>query len=139
MERYSKANGYSADAEVIYGDTDSVSTGEKAAQGGAGKGGQSGSVLHRQCFACADPPCAVLRGSTNLLRSSLLPCPCSALQVMVYFGVDDTATAMKLGEEAAEEVSKAFIKPIKLEFEKVSRVGVGVGALEGPLGGLAGA
>ena len=38
---------------------------------------------------------------------------------MVYFGVEDTATAMQLGLEAAEEVSKAFIKPIKLEFEKV--------------------
>ncbi|PRW18348.1 DNA polymerase delta catalytic subunit [Chlorella sorokiniana] len=62
MERYCKANGYSHDADVIYGDTDSV---------------------------------------------------------MVYFGVEDTATAMQLGLEAAEEVSKAFIKPIKLEFEKV--------------------
>ncbi|KAL4435029.1 hypothetical protein ABPG77_003854 [Micractinium sp. CCAP 211/92] len=62
QERYCKANGYSHDADVIYGDTDSV---------------------------------------------------------MVYFGVDDVATAMKLGEEAAAEVSKAFIQPIKLEFEKV--------------------
>nr|BAE48221.1 DNA polymerase delta subunit [Chlorella sorokiniana] len=62
QERYCKANGYSHDAEVIYGDTDSV---------------------------------------------------------MVYFGVDDVAAAMQLGLEAAAEVSKAFIKPIKLEFEKV--------------------
>ena len=38
---------------------------------------------------------------------------------MVHFGVEDVATAMRLGEEAAGEVSKAFIKPIKLEFEKV--------------------
>jgi hypothetical protein len=60
---------------------------------------------------------------------------------MVYFGVDDTATAMKLGEEAAEEVSKAFIKPIKLEFEKVSRVGAGAleGTLQGTLGSVRGA
>lgn len=62
MEKYNRANGYTHDADVIYGDTDSV---------------------------------------------------------MVYFGVDDTAAAMQLGLEAAEEVSKAFIKPIKLEFEKV--------------------
>ena len=38
------------------------------------------------------------------------------------FGVEDTAAAMQLGLEAAEEVSKAFIKPIKLEFEKVCAV-----------------
>lgn len=44
---------------------------------------------------------------------------------MVYFGVDDVAAAMQLGLEAAEEVSKAFIKPIKLEFEKVRLRGLG--------------
>jgi DNA polymerase delta subunit 1 len=60
--RYNIANGYSHDAQVIYGDTDSV---------------------------------------------------------MVKFGPKDLATAMKLGEEAAEYVSSKFIKPIKLEFEKV--------------------
>jgi DNA polymerase delta subunit 1 len=43
---------------------------------------------------------------------------------MVYFGVDDTAAAMQLGLEAAEEVSKAFIQPIKLEFEKVGHYSV---------------
>jgi DNA polymerase delta subunit 1 len=62
MEKYTRANGYPADADVIYGDTDSV---------------------------------------------------------MVLFGVEDTAKAMDLGREAAEEVSATFIKPIKLEFEKV--------------------
>jgi DNA polymerase delta subunit 1 len=60
--KYTIANGYSADAQVIYGDTDSV---------------------------------------------------------MVKFGVKDLAEAMKLGEEAAAYVSSKFIKPIKLEFEKV--------------------
>lgn len=39
--------------------------------------------------------------------------------VMVKFGVKDLATAMKLGKEAAEYVTSKFIKPIKLEFEKV--------------------
>ena len=39
--------------------------------------------------------------------------------VMVNFGVDTVADAMKLGQEAAEKVSEKFIKPIKLEFEKV--------------------
>ncbi|PWN19351.1 hypothetical protein BCV69DRAFT_283987 [Microstroma glucosiphilum] len=60
--RYTIANGYEHDAEVIYGDTDSV---------------------------------------------------------MVKFGVSDLKRCMDLGAEAAGEVSKTFIKPIKLEFEKV--------------------
>ncbi|KAF7862608.1 hypothetical protein EAF04_007481 [Stromatinia cepivora] len=60
--KYTIANGYSHDAQVIYGDTDSV---------------------------------------------------------MVKFGVKELAEAMRLGEEAAQYVSSKFIKPIKLEFEKV--------------------
>lgn len=60
--RYTTANGYPADAHVVYGDTDSV---------------------------------------------------------MVRFGVPDVPTAMKLGAEAAKEVTKLFPPPIKLEFEKV--------------------
>ncbi|XP_051174755.1 DNA polymerase delta catalytic subunit isoform X2 [Leptopilina boulardi] len=39
--------------------------------------------------------------------------------VMVKFGVTDIREAMQLGKEAAEYVSSKFIKPIKLEFEKV--------------------
>ena len=39
--------------------------------------------------------------------------------VMVKFGVATVAEAMVLGREAAEYVSAKFIKPIKLEFEKV--------------------
>ncbi|KAI1767420.1 DNA polymerase family B-domain-containing protein [Hypoxylon sp. FL1150] len=61
-KKYTIANGYSHDAQVIYGDTDSV---------------------------------------------------------MVKFGTKDLAEAMKLGEEAAAFVSSKFVKPIKLEFEKV--------------------
>ncbi|KAK5118956.1 DNA-directed DNA polymerase delta [Meristemomyces frigidus] len=61
-KRYTIANGYSHDAQVIYGDTDSV---------------------------------------------------------MVKFGPSDLAKAMELGNEAADFVSGQFIKPIKLEFEKV--------------------
>ncbi|KAF7178532.1 hypothetical protein CNMCM7691_007231 [Aspergillus felis] len=60
--RYTIANGYSHDAKVIYGDTDSV---------------------------------------------------------MVKFGVTELEEAMKLGQEAADYVSSKFLKPIKLEFEKV--------------------
>jgi len=59
---YTIQNGYSHDAQVIYGDTDSV---------------------------------------------------------MVKFGPETVAEAMKLGQEAAEIVSKTFLTPIKLEFEKV--------------------
>ena len=61
-KKYTIANGYSHDAQVVYGDTDSV---------------------------------------------------------MVKFGTKDLAEAMKLGEEAAGYVSSKFVKPIKLEFEKV--------------------
>ncbi|KAK5993310.1 DNA polymerase delta catalytic subunit [Cladobotryum mycophilum] len=61
-KKYCIANGYSHDAQVIYGDTDSV---------------------------------------------------------MVKFGTTELAEAMKLGEEAAHYVSSKFVKPIKLEFEKV--------------------
>lgn len=39
--------------------------------------------------------------------------------VMVEFGVETVAEAMELGREAAAFVSKQFISPIKLEFEKV--------------------
>ena len=39
--------------------------------------------------------------------------------VMVKFGCPDLETAMALGAEAADLVSAKFIKPIKLEFEKV--------------------
>ncbi|KAI2264958.1 DNA-directed DNA polymerase delta [Ophidiomyces ophidiicola] len=39
--------------------------------------------------------------------------------VMVKFGVQDLPEAMKLGQEAADFVSSKFLKPIKLEFEKV--------------------
>ncbi|KAI9827344.1 MAG: DNA-directed DNA polymerase delta [Sarea resinae] len=59
---YTIANGYTHDAQVIYGDTDSV---------------------------------------------------------MVKFGPKDLAKVMELGQEAANFVSSKFIKPIKLEFEKV--------------------
>jgi len=39
--------------------------------------------------------------------------------VMVKFGTNDIAEAMRLGKEAAAYVSQHFITPIKLEFEKV--------------------
>jgi DNA polymerase delta subunit 1 len=59
---YTRANGYSHDAIVVYGDTDSV---------------------------------------------------------MVKFGMPDVGEAMALGHEAAEEVTKLFPPPVRLEFEKV--------------------
>jgi len=40
--------------------------------------------------------------------------------VMCKFGVTTVAEAMRLGKIAAESVSKKFMDPIKLEFEKVS-------------------
>ena len=41
--------------------------------------------------------------------------------VMCKFGVNTVAEAMALGKEAAASVSKHFIPPIKLEFEKVCK------------------
>ena len=35
------------------------------------------------------------------------------------FQVPDISRAMELGQEAAQHVSTTFIKPIRLEFEKV--------------------
>ena len=40
--------------------------------------------------------------------------------VMVKFGVETVKEAMELGNEAATLVTEKFVKPIKLEFEKVS-------------------
>lgn len=42
--------------------------------------------------------------------------------VMVDFHVNTVAEAMELGNYAATEISKKFVKPIKLEFEKVATV-----------------
>lgn len=39
--------------------------------------------------------------------------------VMVKFGVETVQEAMELGRKAAELISQQFMKPIKLEFEKV--------------------
>ncbi|XP_055807609.1 DNA polymerase delta catalytic subunit isoform X2 [Solanum dulcamara] len=39
--------------------------------------------------------------------------------VMVQFGVPAVEEAMKLGREAADYISGTFIKPIRLEFEKI--------------------
>ncbi|XP_070554652.1 LOW QUALITY PROTEIN: DNA polymerase delta catalytic subunit-like [Ptychodera flava] len=39
--------------------------------------------------------------------------------VMVKFGADTVAESMDLGKEAAEFITSHFVKPIKLEFEKV--------------------
>jgi DNA polymerase delta subunit 1 len=52
-----------------------------------------------------DNDCDVIYGDTD--------------SIMVKFGTEDRAEAMRLGKIAAEEVSKKFIKPIKLEFEKI--------------------
>ena len=39
--------------------------------------------------------------------------------VMIKFGTPNLEESMRLGEEAAQYVSETFVKPIKLEFEKV--------------------
>ncbi len=40
--------------------------------------------------------------------------------VMCKFGVKTVAEAMELGKEAAQRITETFVKPIKLEFEKVN-------------------
>lgn len=40
------------------------------------------------------------------------------VRVLLYMQVPDIGRAMELGQQAAEEVSATFIKPIRLEFEK---------------------
>ena len=40
--------------------------------------------------------------------------------VMCKFGCETVAEAMELGTEAAQYISEKFVKPIKLEFEKVA-------------------
>lgn len=62
MSHFCKANGYPENAQVIYGDTDSV---------------------------------------------------------MINFKVADISQAMAMGREAAEVLTKQFVRPVKLEFEKV--------------------
>ena len=39
--------------------------------------------------------------------------------VMIKFGPQDLTTVMQMGSEAADLVTAKFVKPIKLEFEKV--------------------
>ena len=41
---------------------------------------------------------------------------------MVRFGTESLKESVELGKEAAEYVSGHFIKPIKLEFEKVFEI-----------------
>lgn len=62
IKNYTKEKGYKENADVIYGDTDSV---------------------------------------------------------MINFKTNDIKESMELGKKAADELSELFIKPIKLEFEKV--------------------
>ena len=45
---------------------------------------------------------------------------------MVKFGCKTVEEAMPLAEKAADEVSKIFPRPIKLEFEKVTVCAVGL-------------
>ena len=46
--------------------------------------------------------------------------------VMVKFGPPTVAAAMDLGTEAAAFVTEKFVRPIKLEFEKVGRSTISV-------------
>ena len=86
------------------------------------------------CSQLTTPACCLSMSSTPLPCRAMVTCmfnkesgyeaDCDVVygdtdSVMVNFKVPDVARAMTLGRQAAEEVSKTFIKPIKLEFEKV--------------------
>ena len=89
QRHYSIANGFHADASIIYGDTDSVMVDFKLDHHAA--------AAHR----CSDTSCSSTRGGGSGGQCCQISC------------------AMKLGLEAATLVTMSFPEPISLEFEKV--------------------
>ncbi|XP_050784128.1 DNA polymerase delta catalytic subunit isoform X3 [Gopherus flavomarginatus] len=106
--KYTLANGYSADAKVVYRDTGWVVGGLDLSHPSA-------------------PPQVVYRDTGWVVggAGSLSPlCPPQVVygdtdSVMCRLGVPSVAEAMRIGREAATWVSGHFPPPIKLEFEKV--------------------
>ena len=68
-------------------------------------------LAHRwHCWKCARAQVARLKD---------LPKASDSQYPGMHAKVPDIARAMELGREAADFVSQTFVKPIKLEFEKV--------------------
>jgi DNA polymerase delta subunit 1 len=81
---------------------------------------------HLQCFEISSSVTAYGRSMIELTKNTVeKEYPNAQViygdtdSVMVDFGVETILEAMNLGKEAAEKISKLFIAPIKLEFEKV--------------------
>ncbi|KAJ9506485.1 hypothetical protein QJQ45_019412 [Haematococcus lacustris] len=133
QDRYNRQNGYEADCEVIYGDTDSVMVNFKE-------------DLALPCPPAplpfpiltypmlVNPTLAVMIMTvmtqpvpvvTGMFLAEMLLVVVVVVVVMVVLvvvsavQVPSVARAMELGREAADFVSATFIRPVKLEFEKV--------------------
>ncbi|KAL8541955.1 hypothetical protein ACS0TY_002989 [Phlomoides rotata] len=68
------------------------------------------------CMGC-HPECAVCGYSTSVLHESM-DGSYTEIQIQLWY-VSSVEAAMDLGREAADYISGTFIKPIKLEFEKI--------------------
>lgn len=118
-EEYTIANGYQHDATVIYGSVPPCfSCCPTVGRDGTGSKDPVAAICVRVHFDGAAHTALSLPHLPWLVLTRLFLSDTDS--VMVKFGADNVKEAMRLGSEAAIKVSKKFISPIKLEFEKVS-------------------
>eukprot|EP00922_Rhytidocystis_sp_ex-Travisia-forbesii_P037852 GHVS01056366.1.p1 GENE.GHVS01056366.1~~GHVS01056366.1.p1 ORF type:complete len:1060 (+),score=107.39 GHVS01056366.1:163-3342(+) len=109
QSRYCIANGYSYNAVVIYGDTDSVmvdfTNNRRTTDGGA----ETAAAARDDATAAAAVTNGKSGGEEGLTKAEIVArrLPLSVEEIM------------NMGRNAADWISQQFISPIKLEFEKV--------------------